>query len=205
VRTRPSLGNPSVRRKGLGKEGELSVIQRPKSIQVGLNLHFVQISGTWEPNDDERKAAWELYVELVTRIAVVPLGAQEGLLREALSSLYSLFATTRDILRRYGPDVAEPKPNGQYSFGALAVAMLNYGLRPVLARWHPALEDWEASRPPNQSRGEHEKAWEHADDLRAALEKSRDVLTQYARLMASASGVPDLLPPGTTNASSRQV
>ena len=170
-------------------------LRRPSSVQVGLNLHVVQISGTWEPNDDEGKAAWELYVELVTRIAVVPLGEQEGLLREALSSLYSLFATTRDILRRYGPDVAEPRPDGQYSFGVLAVAMLNYGLRPVLARWHPALEDWEASRPPDRSRGEHERAWEHAAGLRADLDGARDVLTQYASLMASACGVPDLLAP----------
>jgi hypothetical protein len=130
-------------------------LRRPDSVQVGLNLHVLQISGTWEPNEDEGKAAWELYVELVTRIAVVPLGGQEGLLREALSSLYSLFATTRDILRRYGPAIAEPKPDGQYSFGVLAVAMLNYGLRPVLARWHPALEDWEASRPDGRSRREH--------------------------------------------------
>jgi hypothetical protein len=165
----------------------------PSSVQIGLNLPFLQISGTWEPNDDERKAAWELYVELVTRIAVVPLGAEEGLLREALSSLYSLFATTRDILRRYGPDVAEPKRSGQYSFGFLAVAMLNYGLRPVLARWHPALEDWEAALPAGLSRGEHEKAWEYASDLRAALDTTRDALTQYANLMASACGVPDLL------------
>ena len=170
-------------------------LHRPSSVQVGLNLHVLQISGTWEPNDDEGNAAWELYVELVTRVAVVPLGAEEGLLREALTSLYSLFDTTRDILRRYGPAVAEPRPEGQYSFGVLAVAMLNYGLRPVLARWHPALEDWEASRPDGRSRGEHEKAWEHAGELRAAVDSARDVLTQYARLMASACGVPDLITP----------
>jgi hypothetical protein len=169
------------------------MIQRPKSVQVGLNLHFVQISGTWEPNDNERKAAWELYVELVTRISVVPLGPSEGLLREALSSLYSLFGTTREILRRYGPDVAEPKPGGQYNFGTLAVAMLNIGLRPVLAHWHPALQDWEGSRPEQLSRGEHERAWDHAAELRAALETTRDALTQYSRLMADACGVPDLL------------
>ena len=168
-------------------------LRGPKSVQVSLNLPVLQISGTWEPNDDERKAAWELYVELVTRISVVPLGPDEGLLREALSSLYSLFATTRDILRRYGPGVAEPKPGGQYSFGTLAVAMLNIGLRPMLARWHPALEDWEAGRPERLSRGEHERAWDQAADLRAALETTRDLLTQYARLMASACGVPDLL------------
>jgi hypothetical protein len=168
-------------------------LRGPRSVQVGLNLHILQISGTWEPNDDERRAAWELHIELVTRIAVVPLSAGEGLLREALSSLYSLFATTREILRRYGPDVAEPKPDGQYSFGVLAVAMLNYALRPVLARWHPALEDWEAARPTGRSSGEHERAWDRAQEFRAALDVARDVLTQYARLMADACGVPDLL------------
>jgi hypothetical protein len=140
----------------------------------------------------------------VTRIAVVPLGAEEGLLREALSSLYSLFGTTRDILRRYGPGVAEPKPGGQYSFGTLAVAMLNIGLRPVLARWHPALEEWEATRPSERSRGEHERAWEHASDLRAALDTARDALTQYARLMAKACGVPDLLASAATPGTSEQ-
>jgi len=180
-------------------------LRGPKSVQVGLNLHVLQISGTWEPNDDERKAAWELYVELVTRISVVTLEPGEGLLREALSSLYTLFATTRDILRRYGPDVAESKPGGQYNFGTLAVAMLNIGLRPMLARWHPALEDWEATRPQQVSRGEHERAWDKANDLRSALEATRDLLTQYARLMADACGVPDLLeavvlPPGPGSA-----
>jgi hypothetical protein len=168
-------------------------LRGPKSVQVGLNLYFLQINGTWEPNDDERKAAWELYVELVTRIAVVPLGPEEGLLREALSSLYSLFATTREILRRYGPDVAEPKPGGQYNFGTLAIALLNVGLRPVLARWHPALQDWEAAQPTDRSRGEHERAWDRAGELRAALEATRELLTQYAQLMAEACGVPDLL------------
>jgi len=168
-------------------------LRGPKSVTVGLNLHFLQIGGTWEPNDDERKAAWELHVELVTRIAVVPLGTEEGLMREALTSMYSLFATTREILRRYGPDVAEPKPDGQYSFGVLAVAMLNYALRPTLARWHPALEDWEATRPTGRSHGEHERAWDRAQEFRAALDAARDVLAQYARLMADACGVPDLL------------
>ena len=168
-------------------------VRGPKSVQIGINLPFLQISGTWEPNDDERRAAWELHVELVTRIAVVPLGADEGLLREALSSLYTLFATTREILRKYGPDVAEPKPHGQYNFGVLAVAMLNYALRPVLARWHPALEEWESLRPPGRSRGEHEVAWDRAQELRGALEDVRIAMTEYARIMADACGVPDLI------------
>ncbi len=122
------------------------MLQAPKDVQVGLNLGVVQLSGTWEPNDTERLAAWELYVELLTRISVAPLAQDHGLLREALTSLYSLFGTTRQILRTHGPDIAEPKRDGEYSFGFLAVVMLNFSLRPLLAQWHPELEDWESQR-----------------------------------------------------------
>jgi hypothetical protein len=168
-------------------------MQKPSSIQVGINFHFFQLSGIWVPNDHERKAAWELYVELVTRISVVKLGPEDGLLREALSSLYSIFGTTRDVLRRYGPAVAERRPSGQYNFGVLAVGMLNSGLRPVLAKWHPALEEWESLRPEGTSRRQHEQAWAHCTDLRADLDTTRDLLTQYAQLMADACNIPDLL------------
>jgi hypothetical protein len=58
----------------------------PDSVEVGLNLGVAQLKGTWKPDDTQRRAAWELYVELVTRIAVLPLAGNEGLLREALSS-----------------------------------------------------------------------------------------------------------------------
>jgi hypothetical protein len=72
-------------------------------------------------HDQERDAAWELYVELATRIAVVPRRGGEGLIRVALTSLYSLFDTTRGILRQYGPVLARPRPAGEYSFGQLAM------------------------------------------------------------------------------------
>ncbi|MCX4971403.1 hypothetical protein [Streptomyces sp. NBC_00620] len=158
-----------------------------------LKLPLIEIAGTWEPNDAERRAAWELYVELVTRVSVVPLRDDEGSLREALTSLYSLFASTREILRQYGPEIAEPKRDGQYNFGYLAVAMLNYGVRPLLARWHPALEDWETRRTSDRSRRDHERAWSEANSLRAALDDTRQALTAYADLLATACGVPNLL------------
>lgn len=162
------------------------------SIQVGLKLGVLSITGTWKPSAEERRAAWELYVELATRVAVVPLSPGEGLLREALSSLYSLFATTRGILRQYGPVVAQPRPDGEYSFGELAVLVLNYELRPLLAKWHPLLEQWEASRPADQPRTGHEDAWEHAARLRSELEETRLRLVGYADLLAAAAGVPPL-------------
>lgn len=107
----------------------------PTKAGVKVNLGLVELSGEWEPNDVERTAAWQLYVELVTRVTVVPFGPDDGSLREALTSLNGIFATTRDVLRRAGPDVAEPKPRGQYSFAFLALTILNSGIRPLLTHW----------------------------------------------------------------------
>ncbi|MCC5476868.1 hypothetical protein [Streptomyces barringtoniae] len=171
----------------------MEMAQAPKNVEVRLKLPMLEIAGSWEPNDAERRAAWELYVELITRVSVVPLREDEGLLREALTSLYSLFGTAREILRRHGPQIAEPKRNGEYNFGYLAVAMLNYGVRPLLAAWHPALEDWESRRPADRSRRDHERAWPQSAQLRTALNDTRRILAAYADLLAAACGVPNLL------------
>ena len=164
-----------------------------KSIGVTLKTPFLDIGGTWEPNDAERRAAWELYVELITRVAVVPLPADQGLLREALTSMYQLFGIHREVLRRYGPSVAEPKKDGQYNLGYLAVATLNYAVRPFLAQWHPTLSDWEARRPADVPAGAYERGWDQQALLRADLDRVRGYLRTYAHWLSEACEVPDLL------------
>ena len=162
----------------------------PASVGVKMDLKLFSISGTWVPNDAERRAAWELYVEMITRIAVVPM--RDGIAREGLSSLYALFGEARTILRRYGPEVAEPKRGGRYNFGFLTVALLNFALRPLLSYWHPELQTWEAQRGPTQSVKAHEDAWPRIGELRAELERTRLALATYAAVLAEACGVPDL-------------
>ena len=110
--------------------------------EVSVSLPFGIGSATWVTDPTERRAAWELYVELVTRIAVQHLDSEAGLIREALNSLYNLFAPTRDILRKAGPNVGASKE----SVGGIAIAVLNNGLRPFLTKWHPLLHEWEAQR-----------------------------------------------------------
>jgi hypothetical protein len=130
-----------------------------------------------------------MYVELMTRIAVVELRPGEGRIREALSSLYSLFETTRAVLRKYGPAVAKPRGEGNLSFGYLSVAILNGVLRPLLAKWHPLLLDHEARRQEGVSAAEHERVWEHGQEVRQELERVRKALVQYADLLAEVAGV----------------
>jgi len=164
-------------------------------ISVELSLPYLsKISGEWEPDENEREAAWELYVELITRVSVVNLGPEEGLLRESLSSLYSLFATTREILRKHGPAVAKPKGKNRISFGLLSVAVLNSVLRPILSKWHPLLDDYEAKRPSGLSPLEYEGKWEKAPELRHALDGARLKLVEFAGILADVAGVPSLLP-----------
>ena len=150
------------------------------------------IEGELVADEAQQRAAWEMYVELVTRIAVQPLGPDEGLVREALSSLYALFGETRRILRQYGPDIAIPEKKKLLSFGQLAVDVLNHGLRPFLARWHPLLHAWESTRPPSVPVRDHERAWPREPELRSALEDTRRQLQAYADILAEICGVPSL-------------
>lgn len=164
-----------------------------KQAKLGIHLGIFKLEGTWTPDESERNAAWEMYVELVTRVSIVQLKPDEGLLREALASLYSLFESTRRILRSYGPNVAMRKEGSDISFGQLAVAVLNDVLRPVLAKWHPLLMDYENTRQSSVSRVEHERQWEHTAELRQTLEETRLVLIEYADLLADVCGVAPLI------------
>ncbi|NOX29122.1 MAG: hypothetical protein GXP35_03585 [Actinobacteria bacterium] len=162
-------------------------------VEVGLPFGIGRISGTWTPDTAERNAAWEMYVELLTRVSVADLAPEEGLLREALTSLHSLFDSTRAILRTYGPSVATANEGGVVTFGYLAVAILNGGLRPLLSKWHPLLVDHEERRPADMSSVDWERGWEKADELRAELDEVRKLLTTYAGILGEVCGAKQLL------------
>ena len=171
-------------------------MSKRKSIDVGLNLGVFYVKGTWEPNENERKAAWEMYVELITRVSAEGLRAREGILRESLNSLYSIFDCTRIILKKYGTDVARPrKRTDEYSFGLLAVMILNQVLRPFLTKWHPILEEYEAKKPEEMSIKAYEDKWEQNDQMRAELNDVRRVLICFSYYLARIAEVTPLWKP----------
>ena len=137
----------------------------------------------------ERAAAWELYVELVTRTSVTGLDSNHGLLREALSSLYSLFGTARGILRKHGETAASLDGRGLHEFSLLTLAILNDVLRPVLSEWHPLLREHEERRPTGIAPAAHERSWRRNQELRTALAGVRSSLDLYARRLAALAGV----------------
>jgi len=141
----------------------------------------------WEADESEARAAWSLYVELVTRIAVQPMDLDHGLLREALTSLHGIFGTTRQILREAGPSVGASRE----SVGGIAISVLNHGIRPFLAKWHPLLLTWEQQKAPDAGLRAHERKWIDEPKLRAALEELRVGLVQYTKALATIAGVAD--------------
>jgi hypothetical protein len=153
--------------------------------KVSVNLPFGMGGAEWEADVTERKAAWSLYVELVTRITVQSLEADQGLLREALNSLHSMFAITRQILREAGSEVGISSK----SVGGIAIAVLNKGLRPFLSQWHPLLQTWEAQKPPTTSPKDHEKKWSLEPQMRQELLLLGKELEQYANALAEIVGV----------------
>jgi hypothetical protein len=141
----------------------------------------------------QQEAAWALYVELATRIAAVPLKPGAGSAREALDSLYSLFETTRAVLRRAGFGAV----NGPHSVGPLAIDILNKGLRPFLVEWHGRLGAFEQQQT-EQQRERYgggatvvidESHWDQRDAFYAALEQNRLAMLFYVDALGAIAGI----------------
>lgn len=94
----------------------------------GLKLTLGFVEAEFAPTGTDRLAAWELYVELLTRITTQPLPDADGDEPTALASVHALFPLTREILRKHGP--------GSNEFAKLAIPVLNQIIRPFTARWH---------------------------------------------------------------------
>lgn len=126
----------------------------------------------WNPSEPDKEAAWDLYVELLTRITTQTLAPSEGDEQTALESVYSLFPTTRSIIRKNGRDCIE--------FTKLAIVVLNQKIRPFTAKWHRISVQTGFGSP------------ETSEEFRADFEQLQGVLRQYAKMLADMAGVEDL-------------
>jgi hypothetical protein len=94
----------------------------------GLKINLGFLEGEFAPRDPDRAAAWELYIELLTRVTTQDLPPDDGDEKTALDSVYAIFKETREILRRHGSGCGE--------FAKLAIPVLNQIVRPFTAKWH---------------------------------------------------------------------
>lgn len=95
---------------------------------TNLKINVGVLEAEWQPQEKDREAAWELYVEMLTRIVTQPLPTGHGDEKTALDSVYALFGITREVLRRKGRECVQ--------FSKIAVVVLNQAVRPFTAKWH---------------------------------------------------------------------
>ncbi|MFE2234379.1 hypothetical protein ACFXA4_17675 [Streptomyces sp. NPDC059442] len=136
---------------------------------------------TFTVNNDSRQVAWQMFVETVTRVSTQPLASDQGVVRESLTSMYGLFATTRETLKAARPSAAVP---GGQTVEYLAITMLNQALRPFLSHWHPRLQEFERNHPDSR-----ESEWPENETCRAALRVVQRDVYDYAVGFARLAGV----------------
>ena len=138
--------------------------------KVRLNLKAIELEVSFQEADKD--AAWDLYVEMLTRIVTQPLPPEAGDEQAALDSVYSLAPATREILRHHG--------RASIQFSKVAVPVLNQIVRPFTAKWHKESLDgafnYDAKRI----------------QFRRELENLQVELRNYNRLLAEIASVEDL-------------
>jgi hypothetical protein len=132
---------------------------------------------------DRSKAGWRIFVEVASRIATQPLAPGEGVLHEALQSLYTLFGAIRDELKAMSPT---PVASGKSTIEVIALTILNKHLRPFLAKWHPRLLAWEQHWEKKK-----EADWPDAEDFREELAALRQRIAAEAAKLAPLIGLAD--------------
>lgn len=135
-----------------------------------INLKFLEME--WSPQEADKNAAWELYIEMLTRIATQYLEPEEADEATALESIHKLFELTRNIIKAYGRECFE--------FTKIAIVVLNQVIRPFTAKWHKelisgSLDDTEKCKL-----------------FRTELEILQKELRKYTKMLADMASVEDL-------------
>ena len=138
----------------------------------GLKVKVAFLEMDFSPNDVDKNASWEMYVEMQTRIITQDLNENEGDETSALESIAKLFQLTRDVLKKYGRHSPD--------FSRIALFILNEEVRPFTAKWHKlslsgALNDKEQCKK-----------------FREELKELQVILKGYNSILADMAGVENL-------------
>jgi hypothetical protein len=106
-RRRSGLGGAAMQLKKLLETWDLASLK--------IRTPFLEMD--WQPKDEDKTAAWELYIELITRAATQGLDPEEGDEAASLKSVYALFPLTCEMIKQGG--------RSSINFTRIAVVVLN--------------------------------------------------------------------------------
>lgn len=137
---------------------------------VKFSIGFAELE--FNPKDPDRDAAWDLYVELLTRISTQHLHPDHGDEKIALDSIHALFGLTRATLKHQGRRCNE--------FVKIGIVVLNQLVRPFTTKWH------------NESIAGAFKDEKSRQEFRNELSALQLELHKYTKMLADMAGVEDL-------------
>lgn len=137
---------------------------------LSINTGILQANISFK--DADKAAAWEMYIELLTRITTQYLEPADGDEKAALTSIYALFGITREIIKKRGASAI--------NFAKIAIVILNQVIRPFTAKWHKL-----------SLSGAFEKE-EQCEIFRTELRNLQENLRAYTRSLADIVGIEDL-------------
>ena len=145
-------------------------LQERNMTELKIKTPFLDME--WAPQGQDKAAAWDLYVELLTRITTQPLAQDHGDEQTALDSIHALFSITRNVIKSNGPQCIQ--------FTKIAVIVLNQRIRPFTAKWHKL----------SIAGAFGDKA--QCQMFRSELQDFQADLQTYTKMLADMAGVEDL-------------
>jgi len=139
---------------------------------TGLKVKTPILEMEWEPSDPDKNAAWDLYVELLTRITTQKLLDEHGTEEAALESVYKIFGLTRNTLKEHGRKAE--------NFTRVAIIVLNQVIRPFTAKWHRLSEQGAFNQESK------------CTEFRGELAELQDQLRAYTKMLSELAGVEDM-------------
>jgi hypothetical protein len=139
---------------------------------TSLKVSVPYLEMEWQPKDDDKNAAWALYVELITRVSTQYMLPAHGDEKAALESISKLFDLTRQTIKMGG--------RGCEAFTKIAVLVLNQKVRPFTTKWHRLC-----------LAGDFNKKVQCAL-FRTELDGLQADLRSYTKMLANMAGVEDL-------------
>ena len=139
---------------------------------TGLKVKTPILDLDFEPSDYDKDAAWDLYVELLTRITTQRLPDAHGTEEAALDSVHKIFPLTRTTLKERGRKAE--------NFTRIAIIVLNQIIRPFTAKWHRLSEEGAFDND------------EKCTEFRNELIKLQDKLKSYTSLLSDLADVEDM-------------
>lgn len=136
--------------------------------ELKITTSFLEMN--WNPQTADQDAAWELYIELLTRITTQSIDDNYGDEESALISIKSIFDLTRDIIKKYKRDCME--------FTKIAIVVLNQVIRPFTTKWHKV------------SRGGFTD--EDRVQFRIELKELQKIINKYTKMLGEMAGVEEV-------------